>query len=301
MCASTSPLLPASDNAMQQALQADPNYVELQPGFSVCLTTPDSLDSYSNNKMSFVGDTKYIHLNCLLQGTFTARLKNIDLSYSAGDLNMGFSNGEVFHLQTAAKFCNLEIMVTPEALNNLAGEELAGLDFNKEMEFFVKNADPTQRCSASAMQVANLIKRTPNQQLLLHSAALDFLYWHLKSFQVNNNTSISLRERKQLEAAKELLLVDLSSPPTIAELALGVGLNQCKLKKGYKILFGSSIYAHFQYERMKQAKQLLKNNNVTETAVTLGYSNISHFSSAFRKQFGVLPREARRDILELVS
>ncbi len=35
-------------------------------------------------------------------------------------------------------------------------------------------------------------------------------------------------------------------------------------------------------------------NSVTETAVMMGYSNISHFSSAFRKQFGVLPKEIRR-------
>ena len=35
--------------------------------------------------------------------------------------------------------------------------------------------------------------------------------------------------------------------------------------------------------------------------MVLGYSNISHFSTAFRKQFGVLPKEARREICPIMQ
>jgi hypothetical protein len=73
-----------------------------------------------------------------------------------------------------------------------------------------------------------------------------------------------------------------------------VGLNQCSLKRGFKAVFGTSLYAYFQAERMRHAKDLLPNNSVTETAVLLGYTNVSHFSSAFRRHFGVLPSAARR-------
>lgn len=62
-------------------------------------------------------------------------------------------------------------------------------------------------------------------------------------------------------------------------------------------MFGTSVYGCFQEERMKRAMELLKNNNVTETAVALGYSNISHFSTAFRKQYSVLPKDARRELM----
>ncbi len=48
---------------------------------------------------------------------------------------------------------------------------------------------------------------------------------------------------------------------------------------------------------MRKAMRLLKANNVTETAMLLGYSNVSHFSNAFRKQLGVLPNQARQDML----
>jgi len=114
----------------------------------------------------------------------------------------------------------------------------------------------------------------------------------------SHTDDIPLRERKLLVAARDRLLRDLDAPPTIAELARETGLNQLKLKRGFKQIFGSSIYALFQRERMDRARQLLQDHDVTETAMLLGYSNVSHFSSAFRKQFGVLPREARRGALD---
>lgn len=88
-----------------------------------------------------------------------------------------------------------------------------------------------------------------------------------------------------------------SAPPTIAELAMEVGLNQLKLKRGFRSLFGMGVYSLFQRHRMERARELLYHYNVTETALMLGYSNISHFSTAFRKQFGVLPGEARKNTL----
>lgn len=103
-----------------------------------------------------------------------------------------------------------------------------------------------------------------------------------------------LRERKRLLAARERLLEDLSAPPTITELAKEVGLNQLKLKRGFRLMFGMGIYSLFQCHRMERARELLCHHNVTETALILGYSNISHFSAAFRKQFGVLPSEVRK-------
>ncbi|MBK1650592.1 hypothetical protein CKO36_19065 [Rhabdochromatium marinum] len=135
----------------------------------------------------------------------------------------------------------------------------------------------------------------PRQRLLLHAATLDYLHWHLAAFRPNGETKRpSLRECQQLDRARDLLLHDLSTPPTIAELARAVGMNQYKLKVGFKKRFGCSIYALFQEERMQRARHLLQLHNVTETAVILGYTNISHFSAAFRKQFGCLPSRARQ-------
>lgn len=284
-----------STDALLQTL-GDDNYLEVRPGLAVCVSHSEMVKT-SSELVEFEGDNEFIHLNCQLEGVFEARIKDVLLECRPGDINMGFSAGEIFYTHQPNSFCNFGLMITPEVLCELAGEELTGLNFDSKMQFFVKHAAPNKQVTQAARQIACLMKKSPGCPLLLQSAILAYLHWHLCALQDNKTCqSISYREKKQLHAAKDFLLNDLSAAPTIAELARAVGLNQCKLKKGFKSLFGTSIYALFQEQRMNRAMQLLKNNNVTETAMVLGYSNVSHFSSAFRKQFGVLPKEARRDI-----
>lgn len=266
---------------------------QIQPGLSVCVATSEQMAGAGN---AFPGDKEYIHLNCQLEGLFAAKIKDVELECRQGHISMGYSAGEVFHVRQAQDFCSFALMVEPSTLHELAGEELAGVNFDTELEFFVKNATPDPKVTKAAQQVVALMQQEDKAPLLLHSATLNFLHWHLCSLQTKPSSHvISLRERKQLHAAQDFLLNDLTSAPTIAEISKAVGLNQCKLKKGFKALFGTSIYAHFQQTRMQRAKTLLSRYNVTETAMELGYSNVSHFSTAFRKQFGILPKEARKD------
>lgn len=269
-------------------------FFEIQPGLSVCISHSHS----EGVTASFPGDQEYIHLNCLLKGCFEARVKDVPMHYTAGEITMGYSDGEMFYLNNSPSFSNLAVMITPELLCDMAGEELSEINPEKGVHFFVRNAGKNQKASYSAKQIASLMNSKSQHKLLLHSAVLDFIYWHLSAFKNQHSqvSSISSRERRQLDMARDYLLKDLSQAPTIADVATTVGLNQCKLKKGFKTLFGNSIYAYYQKARMEEAMTLLKNHNVTETAMLLGYSNVSHFSTAFRKQFNILPGDARKEI-----
>lgn len=276
-----------------------PPYLEIQPGLSLALTHSSELPAAKQDMISFPGDQDFLHLNCILQGNFKAHIKDQAMFYSSGDINMGYSDGEVFHMPADQEFCNLAIMATPEQLWQLAGEELTALNMSEQPHFFVRNAGKNRKAAQAAQQLALQLQQGDYSKLRLHSAVLDYIYWHLTAFKDDNSKDsiyICPREKRQLLEAKEYLLSDLSQPPTIAEIAKQMGMNQCKLKKGFKEMFGSSIYALFQQERMKSAMTLLSKHNVTETAMLLGYSNVSHFSAAFRKQFGLLPREAKRDL-----
>lgn len=280
------------------ALQSS-GYLEvmLQPGLIVCHTTAECLGAVEKPK-SFSGDREFLHLNCQLAGRFDGRVGRYALNYSQGDVTLGYSAGESFHVQHSRDFQNLAVMVTLDVLCELAGEEVGRLiDTEKDGDsgLFVRCAGQCRKTMRSAMSIASLIGGMPRHRLLLHAATLDFLHWHLTSFQgCRGCHALSPRECRQLDGAKELLLRDLSAPPTIAELARAVGMNECKLKMCFKRRFGTTIYALFQEERMKKAKRLLQDHNVTETAMVLGYSNVSHFSTAFLKQFGCLPSRARQ-------
>jgi AraC-like DNA-binding protein len=70
-------------------------------------------------------------------------------------------------------------------------------------------------------------------------------------------------------------------------------MNECYLKKGFKALVGKTIHEYQQELRISRAKVLLQHEgqSVTDVANILGYSSISHFSTAFKRVTGLKPCE----------
>lgn len=100
-------------------------------------------------------------------------------------------------------------------------------------------------------------------------------------------------DRGKIVKAREILLSHLGEPLTIKELSRKVAINECYLKKGFKELFGATVFDFYQEQRMQYARHLLyeKGLSVTEVSMLLGYSSISHFSTAFKKHTGLKPCE----------
>ncbi len=100
-------------------------------------------------------------------------------------------------------------------------------------------------------------------------------------------------DREKINKAREILIAQIGEPITIKELSRKVAMNECYLKKGFKEMFGATIFEFYQSQRMEHAKYLLyeKGLSVTEVSMLLGYSSISHFSTAFKKHTGLKPCE----------
>lgn len=100
-------------------------------------------------------------------------------------------------------------------------------------------------------------------------------------------------DREKILKAREILLEHIGEPITIKDLSRKVAINECYLKKGFKEIFGTTIFDFYQSQRMEHAKYLLyeKGMSVTEVSLMLGYSSISHFSTAFKKHTGLKPCE----------
>jgi AraC family transcriptional regulator len=100
-------------------------------------------------------------------------------------------------------------------------------------------------------------------------------------------------DREKIIKAREILLQHIGEPITIKALSRKVAINECYLKKGFKEIFGTTIFDFYQTQRMEHAKYLLydKGLSVTEVSSLLGYSSISHFSTAFKKHTGIKPCE----------
>jgi len=286
---------PQTDNTA-----ADPagmGIIALQPGLLACYSTAQDIGATGAGRV-FEGDSQFIHFNCQLAGTFQGRIGQRRVELSANEISCGHSAGERFHIRHCPQLKNIEVMVTPQALSELAGNEaFEHLCGQREMGMFIRNARAHRPALRAAGALARLVTRAPEQHLRLHAAALEFLHWQLAAFSHRpERPQPSAHERRLLVQAKERLLQNLAQPPTIAELAQAIGMNPCRLKQVFKAQFGAPIYATFQRERMARARELLRQHNVTETAGLLGYSNISHFSAAFCRQFGCLPSQKRRKI-----
>ncbi|MFH0822785.1 MAG: AraC family transcriptional regulator [Pseudomonadota bacterium] len=146
-----------------------------------------------------------------------------------------------------------------------------------------------------AYQVVNCSFSGVARRLFLEAKALEIIAEQLGSGMETDfakRNSYSEKEINCLEHAREIIEREHGDPPTILELSRRVGLNDFRLKLGFRDLWGITIFGYVRKLRMEKARALLESGeyNVTEAAVECGYGCLGHFSAAFKKAFGVLPR-----------
>ena len=137
----------------------------------------------------------------------------------------------------------------------------------------------------------NIYVNAQTQMLLLYS--MNCLLGEKEIDTISCKFLANQDDREKVVKAREILIQHIGEPITIKELSRKVAINECYLKKGFKELFGTTIFEFYQSQRMEHAKFLLyeKGLSVTEVSVLLGYSSISHFSTAFKKHTGLKPCE----------
>lgn len=165
---------------------------------------------------------------------------------------------------------------------------------------FVKTIQPSTKSKEVLEQMVHHNYDGALKNIFLQSKALELLLFSSDQF-VQNDTDdrygcrflTQLEDREKIEKARDILLEQLDAPITIRDLARRVAMNECYLKKGFKAMYGTTIYDYFQKERMEKAKSLLyeRGMSVSEVAILMGYSCISHFSTAFKKHTGLKPCE----------
>lgn len=103
----------------------------------------------------------------------------------------------------------------------------------------------------------------------------------------------------QIKQAKDIIIENMSNPPSLEELSKMVGLNIKKLKMGFKEFYGSPVFTFLLNYKLDYSKKLLeeKQLNVSEIALQIGYSNSSHFIAAFKKKYGTTPKQLTKQDL----
>lgn len=103
---------------------------------------------------------------------------------------------------------------------------------------------------------------------------------------------------ERVRRARVIMLDSLADPPSLVQLAHLVGLNEYKLKAGFRQAFGTTVGTELRRARLERARKLLlvSKASVADIALSVGYSNPGDFSALFKRGFGVTPSVYRREI-----
>ena len=107
----------------------------------------------------------------------------------------------------------------------------------------------------------------------------------------------------QVRTIKEIhayMTTNLCRHYTLQELSDTFNIPLTSMKVCFKGVYGSPIYSYMKSYRMQAATVLLKDSSdsITEIAAKIGYDNPSKFSEVFKKEFGKLPSEFRKEHLQ---
>lgn len=144
------------------------------------------------------------------------------------------------------------------------------------------------------------------RRVYLESKTLEILAMQIKQYlddlePSKKQTVIRKKDVDMIVGARSLLLENLVSPPTITELARKMGTNENKLKRGFRKLYGSSVYKVVQDERMSLAKLLIAEEkySLKEIAGKIGYKHAGYFTAQLKNRFGILPKDYLKSLKDI--
>lgn len=198
------------------------------------------------------------------------------------------------------------IWVSPSAFDSfceaVSGENNIGFDSFRKSTHYYCNFKTDAREESIIQKLNSCFSGTDKlNKLMLESHVLELLSINIERLLCRNCSekkfnSLSKTDMERLLYAREILLNRLTSPPALLELSRMIQMNDCKLKRSFKQYFGKTVYEYVREQRLEKAFSLLQQEdyNVSQTAFAVGYTNVSHFSEAFKNKFGISPRGLRK-------
>ena len=132
-------------------------------------------------------------------------------------------------------------------------------------------------------------------ELLIEAKVMELIALQLGSIVENKNGRIARKDYDLFFSIRDHLDKTFMEDHSLKGLGKAFGINECKLKSGFKNAFGKTIFEYIHDLRMDYAFQLLHDKDllVNEVSGKVGYKNPNHFSSAFKKKFGLTPGKVK--------
>ncbi|PHM50084.1 helix-turn-helix transcriptional regulator [Xenorhabdus miraniensis] len=185
------------------------------------------------------------------------------------------------------------------SLNEIEAQELPS--FAKLTAGFEKNVSYSDALMMARpiyppfMQIVNQIEECQLngsvRKVYLKAKALEILACVTAQIYDCQYSVINGLQRRAVYNAIKIINSDYHYPWTIKSLSKAVGLNERKLKEGFRAVVFRTFHQYLENVRMTTAEDLLKKGmSVIEVAAAVGYSSPSHFSKRFRQHYLINPK-----------
>ncbi|MBU2511495.1 AraC family transcriptional regulator [bacterium] len=155
-----------------------------------------------------------------------------------------------------------------------------------------------------ALQVYNCTLEGSLRSIFLESKALELLVYFIERLEADSllpDSSLSLTtgETNKIKEAREIIICEFQNPPSLFDLAKMVGLTHTRLNRGFREIFGKTVFEFLREYRLNDAKKLLLDSSlsISEIAFSTGFNDSSYFSKCFLQAYGIQPRNYRKTIL----
>jgi AraC family transcriptional regulator, transcriptional activator of the genes for pyochelin and ferripyochelin receptors len=154
-----------------------------------------------------------------------------------------------------------------------------------------------------ASQLLDCPFRGMARQLFYESRAMDLIVRQLDSAGCRASgpglTGFSPVELAGIRKVQACVSRSLENPPGLFDLARMAGMSHTKLNRGFKALFGTTVFGYLRQCRLDESRRLMEKGemNLAEIAYATGFSSPSHFAKAFSNRFGMQPSACMKTIL----
>lgn len=175
------------------------------------------------------------------------------------------------------------------------GEEQQVFEHMLSGDFSLLRLKPTEMLRIMAYRMLDENYNGALERLHLESCTLALVAETARLLEQREKVPVGMSQRHfdQVIRARELLDQDVAAPPTIDVLTRELGINATTLRANFLKAFGTTIFGHVRNRRLEVAQFLLRTHDLTvsEIGYRVGFTNAAAFSTAYRKHFGLAPRE----------
>jgi len=145
-------------------------------------------------------------------------------------------------------------------------------------------------------------QRNRHEKLFVAARALELLHLFFSIGFSETRPHFSNQDRKAIQESVFIIENNLESPPCLIDLARHVGMSVSKFKMLFPKAYGMTPYEYLRKKRMEKAMYLLRHKkmNVTEVAMEVGYSSLSHFAKVFLNEHKIKPSHVQKKLSNLL-